>query len=627
MRAFLLVIVATLVLARSSVDRLDSAHLEAVHAQRLAWMKARAHAPVPSGIYQDFRAVLHVHAEDSAHTMGTRAEVLSAAKLAEVKVVMFTDHRGPKPDTWAGLREGVLFIPGSEDDHLLRYPATKAGPELRFLSHIEERPDMASQGFQGMEIYNRHTDAEIHKDLIAYLQAAMKDPAAWKRLAAKQRDFPDEVFAAGTDALPEFLARWDKEIPVHPFTGIAANDAHQNTVLNGVTFDPYAVAFRHVSTHIMARELTEASIRESLAAGRVYVSHDWLCDPTGFAFVAENNLGLFDMGDTIPMGGMAVSGVTLHAVLPVAAKVKLIHDGKVIAEATTARFDYSPKEPGAYRLEAWLTIDGEDRPWIFANPIYVSKTSGLMLPPGDISPDVDRQKDITYTDGEPGDAAKHKLDLYLPKGKKDFPVLVFIHGGAWRSGDRSIYSAVGNRFAKMGIGVAIPSYRLMPQHPHPSQIEDTAAAFAWVVKNIAKFGGDTDRIYLAGHSAGGHLVALLALDDSYLKKYGVPVSSIKGVAALSGVYDVSAIKDFKDAGPDASPMAHIHTQTPPFLVTYCQWDYFGLPLQARQFADALKRSFDAVDLVYIPGEGHISEMIHIVKEDDALAKAILALIQ
>jgi len=626
-RALFLVIVATALFARSAVDRLDSAHLEAVHAQRLSWMKARTHAPVPAGIYQDFRAVLHVHAEDAAHTMGTRAEVLSAAKLAEVKVVMFTDHRGPKPDTWEGLREGVLFIPGSEDDHLLRYPATKAGPELRFLSHIEERPDMASAGFQGMEIYNRHTDAEIHKDLIAYLQAAMKDPGAWKKLASKQRDFPDEVFAAGTDALPEFLARWDKEIPAHPFTGIAANDAHQNQVFNGVTFDPYAVAFRHVSTHIMARELSETSIRESLAAGRAYVAHDWLCDPTGFAFVAENNLGLFDMGDTIPMGGMAVSGVTLHAVLPVAAKVKLIHDGNVLAEATTARFDYSPKEPGSYRLEAWLTVDGEDRPWIFANPIYVSKTSGLMLPAGEISPDVERQKDITYTDGEPGDASKHKLDLYLPKGKKDFPVLVFIHGGAWRSGDRSLYAAMGSRFAKMGIGVAIPSYRLMPQHPHPAQIEDTAAAFAWVVKHIGQFGGDTDRIYLAGHSAGGHLVALLALDDSYLKKYGVPVSSIRGVAALSGVYDVSAIKEFKDAGPDASPMAHVHTQAPPFLVTYCQWDYFGLPLQARQFADALKRSFDAVDLVYIPGEGHISEMIHIVKEDDALAKAILALIQ
>ncbi len=106
-----------------------------------------------------------------------------------------------------------------------------------------------------------------------------------------------------------FLARWDKEIAAHPaspFTGIAANDAHQNQIFNGTTFDPYAVAFRHVSTHILARDLTESNIRESLVAGRAYVSHDWLCDPTGFTFIAQNNLGLYEMGDRIPLSGLAV---------------------------------------------------------------------------------------------------------------------------------------------------------------------------------------------------------------------------------------------------------------------------------------------------------------------------------
>ncbi len=156
-----------------------------------------------------------------------------------------------------------------------------------------------------MEIYNRHTDATVHKEFVEYFQAAMKDPKEWKRLVAKEKEFPDEVFAAGTDVLPQFLARWDKELATHPFTGIAANDAHQNQIFNGTTFDPYAVAFRHVSTHILARDLNEADIRESLAAGRVYVSHDWLCDPTGFSFIAENNLGLFDMGDQIPLSGIA----------------------------------------------------------------------------------------------------------------------------------------------------------------------------------------------------------------------------------------------------------------------------------------------------------------------------------
>jgi acetyl esterase/lipase len=627
-RFFALLAVATLIFARSSVERLDTAHLEAVHAQRVEWMKKRAVAAPSPGVYQDFRAVLHVHAEDADHTKGTRAEVLKGAKEAEVSVVMFTDHRGPKPETWSGLRDGVLFIPGSEDDHLLRYPASKAGPELRFLSHIEERPDMASTGFQGMEIYNRHTDATVHKEFTEYFRAAMKDPKEWKQLVAKEKQYPDEVFAAGTDALPEFVARWDKELATHPFTGVAANDAHQNQIFNGTTFDPYAVAFRHVSTHILARDLNEKDIRESLAAGRVYVSHDWLCDPTGFAFIAENNLGLFEMGDQIPLSGIGVGNTSIHASLPIPAKWKLLRDGAVVAEGEDAKFAYTPKEPGAYRMEAWLTVDGEDRPWIFSNPIYVIKVSNLALPAVGAVSNVDLQKDITYTDGDPVDAAKHKLDLYLPKDKKNFPVLVFIHGGSWKSGDKSLYPALGNRFAKLGIGVAIPSYRLMPKNPHPAQIEDTAAAFAWVYKNIAQYGGDTSRIYIAGHSAGGHLVALLGLDPAYLAKYDIPLTAIKGVAALSGVYDVSKIQGFMNVtGDNPSPMTHVHGQTPPFLVSYCQWDYLALPLQAREFAAALKKSFDAVELLYVPGQGHISEIIHIVNDDDVIAQAILKLIQ
>lgn len=629
MRALVLLALTALAFARSAIERLDTTHLAAVHVQRVEWMKIRAFAPPPPGVYRDYRAILHIHAEDADHTKGTRAEVLKAAREAEVKVIMFTDHRGPKPETWSGLRDGVLFIPGSEDDHLLRYPASKAGPEIRFLSHIEERPDMASEGFQGMEIYNRHTDAVVHKDLMEYFQSAMKDPKEWKRLVAKEKEFPDEVFAAGTDALPEFLARWDRELATHPFTGIAADDAHQNQIFNGTTFDPYAVAFRHVSTHILARDLKEADIRESLAAGRAYVSHDWLCDPTGFSFIAENNLGLFEMGDKVPLTGIGVGTTSLHASLPIPAKLKLIRDGAVVSEATSSRFEYKPKEPGTYRLEAWLTVDGEDRPWIFTNPIYVTKTSSLSLPPMTVGPNVDVRKDITYIEGDAADAPKHKLDLYLPKEQKNFPVLVFLHGGSWRSGDRSTYPALGNRFAKLGIGVAIPSYRLMPKNPHPAQIEDAAAAFAWVYKNIAQFGGDPSRIYIAGHSAGGHLVALLALDPVYLKKFDVPLTAIKGVAAISGVYDVSKIAGFKtsDGDDSPSPIAHVHSNTPPFLVSYCQWDYLALPLQAREFADALKKSFDPVELLYVPGQGHISEIIHIVDDDDVIAQAILKLIQ
>ena len=179
-----------------------------------------------------------------------------------------------------------------------------------------------------------------------------------------------------------------------------------------------------------------------------------------------------------------------------------------------------------------------------------------------------------------------------------------------------------------GIGVAIPSYRLMPQNPHPAQIEDAAAAFAWVVQNIAQHGGDASRIYLSGHSAGAHLAALLALDEKYLGKFGLPRTSIRGVIAMSGIYDVDKLDTFLVAADngdkhDASPVAHAHSGSPPFLISYCQWDYFGLPKQARDFTIALKKNFVPAQLLYVPNENHISEVISLVQDHGLLIDAIL----
>src|SRR5438046_1077063 len=93
------------------IQRLDRAHLQATHETRLKFVRERV-AVTNFSIYEDYRAVIHVHAEDSDHTGGTRAEVLVAAKKTAVRVVMFSDHRGPKADTWHGVREGVLLIAG-----------------------------------------------------------------------------------------------------------------------------------------------------------------------------------------------------------------------------------------------------------------------------------------------------------------------------------------------------------------------------------------------------------------------------------------------------------------------------------------------------------------------------------
>jgi acetyl esterase/lipase len=618
---------------RSEIERIRLDRLKAVHEAREAFAKQRTEVP-DGGLFQDVRAVLHVHAEDSDHTFGTRAEVLDAAKKADVRVVMFTDHNGPKPDTWHGLREGVLFLPGAETDGELHFPA---GPgtnsPLRYLSHVEERPQADTTGFDGMEIYNRHADAKAHPALLERLQATTKNPSDWQAIVTAFTQYPDEFFAAATGPLPVYLSKWDAELRKRKLPGIAANDSHQNQRLQGVLFDPYEVSFRNVSTHLMVREFNEAGVREALREGRCYVAHDWLCDPTGFGFVAVNNLGTWTMGDTATTG--LISGTTrLYGQAPVPAKWKLIHNGRVIQEDTALRFEFKASDSGAYRVEGWLNVDGEERPWIYSNPIFFQPMSlaSFKAPPLVDPPGVTSQRNISFRKDGASDQVKQMLDVYWLTNRPPnlAPVFLFLHGGAWTIGDRSQYHAFGNRFAKVGLVTVIPSYRLAPDHVHPAQIEDVASAFAWTVRHASQYGGDTNRIFVGGHSAGGHLSALLALDESHLAAHGLSTKMIRGVIGLSGVYELRLSDIFTDVFSDdpaarrrASPQAHVRKTLFPFLITYAQFDYFSLPAQARLFHNALLRNGTKSRLFETRGENHISEAFAFLQDDDPTARAMI----
>jgi hypothetical protein len=141
-------------------------------------------------------------------------------------------------------------------------------------------------------------------------------------------------------------------------------------VLVKLDFDPYYRSFRNASTHVLAPRLEEAAIRSALKAGHAYVSHDWMCDATGFRFEAADARGkpVASMGDEVKWS----DGLKLTARLPVPAYVRLIRHGQEVAKSEgKAEFEFAVKEPGVYRLEAWLKLDGEWRSWIFTNPVYV----------------------------------------------------------------------------------------------------------------------------------------------------------------------------------------------------------------------------------------------------------------
>ncbi|MFY9556257.1 MAG: histidinol phosphatase [Blastocatellia bacterium] len=417
----------------TSIERMKIEHLRAVHADRLRYARERRPVALSTG-YTDYRAVLHAHAEDASHTGGTRRELLAAARRASVQIVMLTDHVRPERDfindSWSGLRDGVLFIPGAEDRGFLSFPTKSirgSEPGSRehyialvrssggtiFLSHVEERADWPTDQLDGLEIYNHHTDIKDEGAFLLWLQSSLTDPVRLPALVTALDRYPAEVFGAQQDYLADIVAKWDRDTQRHPLTAVAANDCHHNQVFTvtaidnntvevgyitskpttnrvtadkvpGVTelvrnrkageliarldFDPYERSLLYVSTHILARELSEAAVRDALKSGRAYVAHDWLCDSTGFSFIArtgKRTAGI--MGNQVNLE----DGLMLSAATPLKCAMKLIRNGDVIRTENARRLDVEAKTPGVYRIEAWLEVDGEHRPWIYSNPIYV----------------------------------------------------------------------------------------------------------------------------------------------------------------------------------------------------------------------------------------------------------------
>jgi acetyl esterase/lipase len=213
-------------------------------------------------------------------------------------------------------------------------------------------------------------------------------------------------------------------------------------------------------------------------------------------------------------------------------------------------------------------------------------------------------KDVAYYEGEGADPRKHRLDLYLPAGDKPFPVAMWIHGGGWMMGDRSLFGALGERMAERGIGCAVISYRLSPGVKHPEHVKDCARAFAWLHANVRAHGGDPDRLFVFGQSAGGHLSALLTLDRTYLAEAKVPEDALKGTVPMSGVYSIPALPEEtrlplmamfpKSFGSDpevcraASPVSHLKGSAVPMLIL-TESDDLPIRAQAAGFKAAVEK--------------------------------------
>ena len=131
------------------------------------------------------------------------------------------------------------------------------------------------------------------------------------------------------------------------------------------------------------------------------------------------------------------------------------------------------------------------------------------------------------------------LNIWAPKtaATGPLPVIVFIYGGGWRDGAKDQYAFTGRALANRGYMVVLPDYRLFPDTRFPGFLEDSAKALAWVDDHIGEHGGDPNRIFLSGQSAGAYNAMMLALDRQWLGREGKSPDLIRGVAALAGPYD------------------------------------------------------------------------------------------
>jgi len=348
-------------------------------------------------------------------------------------------------DGLRGVHGGVLFYPGAEARGFIIYPTRvtdiNAPPDeqtlideivaqdgLIFFSHPEWRENWDLHGMTGMEIYNTHADMLDEEGGLEGLLMPGGQLSVGRvlQLLAVLQQYPNECLPAIFDPNTEILQRWDELCQRQRVTGVAANDSHANVgavatyeegdeilvrdllgnevarlpakgvglgsllgrgpkpgaVLLRIQVDPYAISFGYVSTHVLAPELSEEALMEALREGRCYVAFDWIADPTGFRFEAEEGGQIYPMGSVLwvaPERGQSLAGtvtterppVKLRVRTPIAARVRLLRDGQVISETEADALDCAAPGPGVYRVEVWTTLAGQDYAWIYSNPIYL----------------------------------------------------------------------------------------------------------------------------------------------------------------------------------------------------------------------------------------------------------------
>jgi arylformamidase len=250
------------------------------------------------------------------------------------------------------------------------------------------------------------------------------------------------------------------------------------------------------------------------------------------------------------------------------------------------------------------------------------------------------ERDACYHPDPGNNRSLQSLDVYAPQPDSlngPFPVILFMHGGGWRASDKNdplgVHANVCKALATRGLVAVNANYRLAPRVKHPEPARDAAYALRWTRDNIGKYQGDPEKIFLSGHSAGGHLAALVALDPNYLGEVGLTDSAIKGVIGICGIYNLAhfagrnwmaehlmtsaAFGDSDALRAQASPVNHVRADAPRFLLLNAQEDE-QLEEEADELSSLLHNHGVMAETSIISDTNHFTILSLVGNGDDRL---------